>query len=50
VKLRRFYQGEKQTLTVPTRYELGPGTCRVIFRQASRYIDPEALKPFFFSE
>jgi predicted RNA binding protein YcfA (HicA-like mRNA interferase family) len=48
VKLRRFWQREKQTLTVPTHTELDPGTCRAIYRQACRYIDPAALKPFFF--
>ena len=48
-KLRRTHLGEKQTLTIPNHPELDSGTCRAIFRQACRYIDPEKLKPWFYN-
>jgi predicted RNA binding protein YcfA (HicA-like mRNA interferase family) len=50
VKLRRLWQGQKQTLTIAAHQELDPGTWSAIFRQACRYIDPEVLKPFFYFE
>ncbi len=51
VKLRRIgSEGEKQTLVVPLHNQLDTGTCRSILRQATRYIPPEALKPFFYTE
>jgi len=51
VKLRRINSGgEKETLTVPAHRELDTGTCHAIFRQASKYISPEQLRPFFYSE
>lgn len=51
VKLRRLGPlGEKQTLVVPTHDELATGTLSDIFRQASRYIPEEQLRPHFFSE
>ena len=49
VKLRRVTpEGTKQTLTVPRHQELDPGTVRAIFRQASRYISEDQLRPLFF--
>lgn len=51
VKLRRTSQaGEKQTLTIPRHRELDPGTLRAIFRQASRYIPADELRPHFYTE
>jgi len=51
VKLRRIKAvGEKQTLIVPDHTELDTGTCRAIYRQATRFIDPDDLRPFFFSD
>jgi predicted RNA binding protein YcfA (HicA-like mRNA interferase family) len=48
-KLRRILKsGEPQTLTVPVHKELAPGTLRAIFRQATRYIPEEDLRPWFF--
>jgi len=50
-KLRRLGRaGEKQTLTVPVHQELDPGTVRAIFRQASRYIPEDELRPHFYSD
>lgn len=50
VKLRRAVPGAIQTLTVPNHKQLKKGTLQVLFRQASRYIDPEQLRPRFYSE
>ncbi len=50
VKLRRVGSaGEKQTLTIPRHRELDTGTLRAIFRQASRYIPAEELRPYFYT-
>jgi predicted RNA binding protein YcfA (HicA-like mRNA interferase family) len=50
VKLRRHTAtGEKQTLTVPNHPQLDTGTCRAIYRQATRYIPEDNLRPFFYS-
>ena len=51
VKLRRVTAtGEKQTLTIPRHKELDTGTLRAIFRQASRYISSEELRPYFYTD
>ncbi len=51
VKLRRMGAGgEKPTITIPAHEELDRGTLRAIFRQASRYIPEEKLRPYFYSE
>jgi len=51
IKLRRISQGgEKQTLTVPNHRELDTGTCHAIFRQACRYISPDDLRQFFYTD
>jgi len=51
VKLRRIGPlGEKQTLTVPRHKELDTGTLRAIFRQASRYIPEQDLRPYFYTD
>ena len=39
-----------QTLTVPVHDELDTGTCRAIFRQASRFIPEQDLRPHFYTE
>jgi predicted RNA binding protein YcfA (HicA-like mRNA interferase family) len=49
IKLQRIYLGNKQSLTIPNHPELDPGTCRAIFRQACRYINPDELRPWFYS-
>jgi predicted RNA binding protein YcfA (HicA-like mRNA interferase family) len=50
VKLRRIGPaGEKQTLTIPRHRELDTGTLRAIFRQASRYISTDELRPEFYT-
>ena len=49
VKLRRLTAtGEKQTLTVPNHPQLDTGTCKAIYRQATRYIPEGDLQPFFY--
>jgi predicted RNA binding protein YcfA (HicA-like mRNA interferase family) len=51
IKLRRLSQaGEKQTLTVPNHQELDTGTCHSVFRQACRYISPDDLRLFFYTD
>lgn len=51
VKLRRVTTtGQKQTLTIPRHKELDAGTVRAIFRQASRYIPEDELRPHLFVE
>ena len=48
-KLRReWVDGTRQILTVPLHRELAPGTLRVIFRQATRFIPADELRPLFF--
>lgn len=50
-KLQRIRpDGTRQTLTIPTHRELDKGTLRAIFRQATRYVDEESLRPDFYSE
>ena len=50
-KLRRILpDGSKQPLTIPRHTELDPGTVKAIFRQASRYIPADTIKPYFYSE
>jgi predicted RNA binding protein YcfA (HicA-like mRNA interferase family) len=51
IKMRRLTQtGEKQTLTIPNHRQLDTGTCHAIFRQACRYISPDDLRPFFYTD
>ena len=51
VKLRRIGPGgQKQTLTIPRHQELDTGTLRAVFRQASRYMPDQELRPHFFTE
>lgn len=51
IKLRRVTEsGEKQTLTIPNHPQLDPGTCKAIFRQATRYIDAIDLRPYFYTD
>jgi predicted RNA binding protein YcfA (HicA-like mRNA interferase family) len=51
IKLRRINQaGEKQTLTIPNHRQLDTGTCHAIFRQACRYISPDDLRSFFYTD
>lgn len=50
IKLMRVVYSQKQLLTIPNHTELDTGTCKAIFRQASRYISPEELYPHFYTE
>ena len=47
VKLVREVAGTRQVLTIPLHTELDSGTLRAIFRQASRFISEEELRPHF---
>ena len=48
-KLRREVPAQGvQILTVPLHKELAPGTLRAIYRQASRFVPSEELRPYFF--
>ena len=49
VKLVREVEGARQVLTVPLHTELDPGTLRAIFRQASRFIAEQDLRPHFYT-
>lgn len=49
VKLLRFSDGIKQTLTIPDHSELDKGTLKAIYRQALRYISEQELRSSFYS-
>lgn len=49
VKLVREVAGTRQVLTVPLHAELDSGTLRTIFRQVSRFISEEELRPHFYT-
>jgi hypothetical protein len=42
--------GAKQTLTVPAHSAVDIGTLGAIFRQATRYIPEDQLRPYFYSD
>lgn len=50
VKLSRIVRGEKQVLLVSNHKELKTGAVVGIFRQATRYVSEEELRPYFYSE
>jgi len=51
VKLRRIGpEGAIQTLVIPMHAELDAGTLRAVFRQASRYIAEDELRPRFYAD
>ncbi len=51
VKLRRILpDGSAQSLTIPAHPELDTVTCRAIFRQASRVVSEEELRPHFYTD
>jgi len=49
VKLAREVTGSRQVLTIPLHTELDSGTLRAIFRQASRFIAEQDLRPHFYT-
>lgn len=50
-KLRRLApDGARQTLTIPLHRELAPGTLHAIFRQATRFVPEEDLRPLFYRD
>ncbi len=48
IKLRRLSETGKETLTIPNHKQLDLGTCRAIFRQASKYIPESDLYAHFY--
>lgn len=50
IKLRKFFNDQKQTLIIPNHKHLDTGTLRAIIKQASKYITLEDLKTHFYSE
>ena len=51
VKLRRVTAlGQAQILTIPRHRELAAGTLRAIFRQATRFVPEQHLRPYFYSD
>lgn len=48
IKLRRQGITGKEILTIPNHKQLDMGTCKAIFRQASKYISPSDLFPYFY--
>ena len=51
VKLRRVsVDGTVQTLTIPAHPELDTGTCRAIFRQATRFVPDDDLRAHFYAD
>ena len=49
VKLAREAAGTRQVLTIPLHTELDSGTLRAIFRQVSRFISEEEVRPHFYT-
>ena len=50
-KLRRVNPaGERQTLTIAVHDELDLGTLQAIFRQTSRYVSADELRPHFLTD
>jgi len=50
IKLRRESANHRETLMVPERKQIAKGTLREIFTQASAYISPADLRPYFYNE
>jgi len=50
VKLRRFKNEVKQTLTTVVHKELDKGTLNGIYKQALDYISEDELRGYFYSE
>ena len=48
IKLRRLSQTRKETLTIPNHKQLDLGTCRAIYRQATKYISESDLYTHFY--
>jgi predicted RNA binding protein YcfA (HicA-like mRNA interferase family) len=51
IKVRRVLEGgQTQSLTIPNHDEIDRGTLHAIFRQASRFIPEDELRPKFFTD
>ena len=49
IKLKRESSESSQILTVPNHKELDKGTLVAIFKQGSRYVSEDALRPHFYT-
>jgi predicted RNA binding protein YcfA (HicA-like mRNA interferase family) len=48
--VRTTADGSRQVLTVPLHKELAPGTRQAIYRQSSKFVSADELRPFFFHD
>ena len=48
--VRVLPSGERQVLTVPLHRRLSTGTVHAIYKQVSRFVPEESLRPEFFAE
>lgn len=49
IKLRRYIDNQKQTLTVPLHKEIDKGLLKAIFLQSSVYISEKELREYFYT-
>ena len=50
IKLARLLRGEKQVLVISNHKELKTGAVVGIFRQTTRYVPEDDLRPHFYSD
>lgn len=50
IKMSRRTVLQKQILIVPNNKSLPKGTIKALYSQASRFVSPEELQAFFYSE
>ena len=50
IKLQRFVNNAKQSLTIPAHSEIDTGTLKAILRQATQYISMSELQSFFYTD
>ena len=50
VKLQKYINEEKQTLTIPLHNELDRGLTKGIYNQALKYLSEEKLREFFYTD
>ncbi len=49
VKIQRYVEDEKQTLTIPLHKELDRGMTKGIYNQALKYLPEEKLREIFYT-
>ena len=50
IKLQRFYNSSKQTITIPNHKELDKGTLKAVYNQILKYISEDELQSHFYSK